>query len=99
MEHFAFPGNVDFAAIFMFSSWKTYLFIHRLWNIFTSGESRAISNQTNDIEKQAQQVAAIPRRGRFSTETPLERERRLEIRREQRRRRGQQEIVSRENIA
>ena len=29
-------------------------------------------------------MAAIPRRGRFSTETPLERERRLEIRREQR---------------
>ena len=60
---------------------------------FMIGESRVISNQTNDTEQQAQKVAAIPRRGRFSTETPLEQERRLEIQREQRRRRGQQEIV------
>ena len=39
--------------------------------MFTNGESQAISH-TNDVEWQAQQVAAIPRRGRFSTETPLE---------------------------
>ena len=38
-------------------------------------------------------MAAIPRRVRFSTEIPLERERRLEIQREQRRRRRQQEIA------
>ena len=43
-------------------------------------------------------VAAIPRRVRFFTEIPLERERRLEIQREQRRRRRQQEIAEqREN--
>ena len=41
------------------------------------GDSREISN-ANDTERQAQ-GAANPRRGRFSTETPLERERRHEI--------------------
>ena len=42
---------------------------------------------------QAQQVAPNPRPGRFSTETPLERERRLQIQHEQRRRRRQQETT------
>ena len=37
--------------------------------MFTIGESRTISN-ANDT--QAKQVAPNPRRGRFSTETPLE---------------------------
>ena len=54
---------------------------------FTIGESRTISHPNNT---QAQQVAPNPRPGRFSTETPLERERRLQIQREQRRRRRQQ---------
>ena len=58
--------------------------------MFTIGESRAISH-ANDT--QAQQVAPNPRPGRFSTETPLERERRLQIQREQRRRRRQQETA------
>ena len=35
MEHFAFPGNINFAAddqcIFMYYSWKAHVFIH-LWN-------------------------------------------------------------------
>ena len=57
---------------------------------FTIGESRTISH-ANDT--QAQQVTPNPRPGRFSTETPLERERRLPIQREQRRRRRQQETV------
>ena len=39
--------------------------------MFTIGESRTISH-VNDTELQAQQVAANPRRGRFSTETPLQ---------------------------
>ena len=56
---------------------------------FTIGESRTISHPNNT---QAQQVAPNPRPG-FSTETPLERERRLQIQREQRRRRRQQETV------
>ena len=43
---------------------------------FTIGESRAISH-ANDTDHQAQQVAANPRQGRFSTETSLERERRI----------------------
>ena len=38
-------------------------------------------------------MAAVPRRVRFSTEIPLERERRLKIQRKQRRRRRQQEIA------
>ena len=49
---------------------------------FTISESRTIS-YVNDT--QVQQVATNPRRGRFSTDTLLERERRLEIQREQRR--------------
>ena len=67
--------------------------------MFTIGESRAISH-ANDTEQQAQQVAANPRRGRFSTETPLERERRLEIYRQRRRRRDNKKPPrSRESIA
>ena len=86
--HFAFPGNIDFAAddqrrilmcIFIVCESK-----------FTIGESRTISH-ANDT--QAQQVAPNPRPGRFSTETPLERERRLQTQRKQRRRRHQQETA------
>ena len=58
--------------------------------MFTIGESQTISH-ANDT--QAQKVAPNPRRGRFSTETPVERERRLKIQREQRRRRRQQETA------
>ena len=78
MEHFAFRGNIDFAAddqrrilICLFIVCETK---------FTIGES-------------AQQVAPNPRPGRFSTETPMERERRLQIQREQQRRRRQQETA------
>ena len=42
---------------------------------------------------QAQKVAPNPCIGRFSTESPVERERRLKIQREQRRRRRQQETA------
>ena len=78
MEHFAFPGNIDFAAddqrrilmcLFIVCETK-----------FTIGESRTISH-ANDT--QLQQVAPNPRPARFSTETPMERERRLQIQREQ----------------
>ena len=88
MEHFAFPGNIDFAAddqrrilmcLFIVCETK-----------FTIGESRTISH-ANDT--QAQQVAPNPCPGRFSTETLLEREHRLQIQREQRRRRRQQETT------
>ena len=92
-EHFAFPGNIDFAAdeqgafsciiherlLCLFIVCKT---------MFTMGESRTVSH-ANDTE--VQQVAPNPRRGRFSTETPLKRGRRLKIQREPRRRRRQQE--------
>ena len=57
---------------------------------FIIGESRTIFHAK---DKQAQQVAPNPRRGRFSTETPLEGERRPQIQREQRRRRRQQETA------
>ena len=57
---------------------------------FTIGESRTISH-ANDT--QLQQVAPNPRPARFSTETPMERERRLQIQREQQRRRRQQETA------
>ena len=58
--------------------------------LFIVGESRTIFH-ANDT--QAQQLAPNPRPGRSPTETPLERERRLQIQREQRRRRGQQETA------
>ena len=58
--------------------------------MFTIGDSQTISH-ANDT--QAQKVAPNPRRRIFSTETPVERERRLKIQREQRRRRPQQETA------
>ena len=69
MEHFAFPGNIDFAPMT-----KAH------FDVFTIGESRTISH-ANDT--QTQQMTPNPRPGRFSIETPLERERRLPIKREQ----------------
>ena len=75
MWHFAFPGNIDFAAdgLGTFSC-----FIHeRLMclficeTMFTISDSRATSH-ANNTEQQAQQVAANPCLERFSTETPLE---------------------------
>ena len=84
---FVFPGNIDFAAddqgAFIVCEWK-----------FTIGESRTISH-ANDT--QAQQVAPNPRPERFSTETPLERERRLQIQREQRRRCQQETAEQKEH--
>ena len=76
----------------MFYSWKADVFIHRLWN---SVYDRWITSNFpyKWHTTAAQQVAAIPRRVRFSTEIPLERERQLEIQREQRRRRRQLEIA------
>ena len=58
--------------------------------MFTIGEQRTISN-ANDTK--AQQVAPNPHPGRFSIETPLKREHRLQIQLEQRRRRRQQETA------
>ena len=46
---------------------------------------------------QAEQVPPNPRPGRFSTETPLERERRLQIQCEQRRRRQRETAEQREH--
>ena len=68
--------------IFMYYSWRLLCLFFVSETTFTISESRTISH-VNDT--QAQQVAPNPRRGRFSTETLLERERRLEIQREQRR--------------
>ena len=69
MEHFAFPGNIDFAADDQGSfSCIIHERLLRLFivceTMFTIGESRTISN-ANDT--QAQQVALNPRRRRFST--------------------------------
>ena len=68
----------------------TYLFIV-CQAMFTLGKSQSIS-QTTERERQGkrqrfiQQVAGNPRWGRFTIETPLQRERGLEIQREQQRR-------------
>ena len=79
MEHFAFPGNIDLICLFI------------VCEKFTIGESRTIPMHMTHKHNTWQQVAPNPCPGRFSTETPLERERRLQIQREQRRRRRQQE--------
>ena len=76
MEHCVFPGNIDFAAD---DQGALLCFIHESLmclfivceTMFTIGESRAISHP-NDTEQEAQQEAANPHWGRFSTETPLE---------------------------
>ena len=65
---------------------------------YNIGEYGAIIVNANDPEQQTQQrwiqqEAANPQRGRFTTETPLERERQLEIQHEQRKRRRQQETA------
>ena len=61
------------------------------------GESQAISHangtEQQTQERRIQQPAVNPRRGRFATETPLQRKRRLEIQSEQRRRRRQQQTA------
>ena len=85
MEHFAFPGNIDFAA----NDQGFDVFIHRLWN---KVYYRWITNNF-PCKWNTSTAGAKPRPGRFSTETPLERELRLQIQREQRRRRRQQETA------
>ena len=71
MEHFAFPGNMDFVAddqgafsCIMYNSRKMLLCIH------SSSMKQCL--QFVNHEQQAQQVPANLRRGRFSIETPLE---------------------------
>ena len=70
MEHSAFPGNLDFAAddesaFSCFIHEKLMCLFIACETMFTIGESRAISH-ANDTELQAQQVAANPRRLKFS---------------------------------
>ena len=76
-----------------FYLWKADVFIHRLsnnvyyWWIainFSDNWKRTAGTRQRYI----QQVAGSPRWGRFTIETPLQRERGLEIQREQRRRRA-----------
>ena len=95
MDHFAFPGNIDFAADDQ-GAFSRIIF-ERLLSLFivcetmfTIGESRTIPH-ANDT--QTQQMAPNPCPGRFSTETPLEQESRHQIQREQRMRRRQQETA------
>ena len=95
MELFAFPGNINFATdeqgAFSCTIHERLLCLFIVCDtMFTIGESRTIS-QANDT--QAQQVAPNPHPGRFSTETPLGREYRLQIQCEQQRRRRQQETA------
>ena len=76
-----------------FYSWKADVFIHRLLNNvysrwiainFSDNWKRTASTRQRFI----QQVAGNPRWGRFTIETPLQRERELQIQREQPRRRA-----------
>ena len=76
MEHFAFSGNIDFAADDQ-GAFSCIIHVRLLClfivceTMFTIDGSRTISH-TNDTELQAHQVSANPPRGRFSIETPLE---------------------------
>ena len=92
------PIAMLIGSTFMFYSWKTDGFFD-LWitTMFTVGQSPPIS-RANERQQQIQQpwiqeVAGNHRLGRFTNETPEERERRLEIQREQRRRTRQQETA------
>ena len=75
MEHFAFPGNVDFSADYQ-GAFSCIIHERLLCllifceTMFTIGESRTSSIQMTRL--QAQQVPANPRGGRFSIETPPE---------------------------
>ena len=65
MEHFAFPGNIDFAAD---SQGAFSCFIHEKLmslfivceTVFTIGESRAIQSHTNDIQQQHNKWLQFP---------------------------------------
>ena len=76
MAHFAFPGNIDFAAddqgaFHVIFDTRLLCLLIVCETVFTIGESRTISHP-NDTELQAQQVPTNPRRERFSIETPRE---------------------------
>ena len=86
-EHFAFPGNIDFAGDDQGA----------FCSVYSSSVKQSLPSVNHEQfpmqMTEAQQVAPNPGPGRFSTETPLERERRLKIQREQRRRRRQQKTA------
>ena len=78
MDHFAFPGNIDDQDAFSCIIHERLLCLFIVCEtMFAISESLTISN-ANDT--QAQQVAPNPRRGRFSTETPLEQNANLKFR-------------------
>ena len=71
MEHFVFPGKIDFAADDQGAfSW----IIHGDCFVDSSSVKQCLPsvNHANDTELEAQQVAANPRQGRYPIETPLE---------------------------
>ena len=88
-----FNTTSKYVCAITFYSWKADVFIHRLLNHVNS---RWIAINFSDNWKWTastrqrfiQQVAGNPRWGRFTIETPLQRERELEIQREQPRRRA-----------
>ena len=90
MEHFAFPGNIDFAAddrddqgaFSCIIPERPLCLLIVCETMFIIGESRTISHP-NETELQAQQVPANPRRGRFER-TPIKIHRRADRRRQPR---------------
>ena len=74
------PHNGALSCLFI-EGW-TCLFIHQ-WKMFTVGETRP-NCDANEPQEDAQGTGQI-RRGRLNNETPEERERRLQIQREQQR--------------
>ena len=91
IEHFAFPGNIDFAADDPGAIRCVYS--SSVNQSLPSVNHEQFPMQMTHKHNKWLHRAPNPRPGRFSTETPLERERRLQIQREQRRRRRQQETA------
>ena len=88
MEYFAFSGNIDFAADNQGTFWCVYSSSVNQ-SLPLVNHEQFLMQMTHKHNKWLQIVAQED----FSTEIPLERERGLQIQRDQRRRRRQQETA------
>ena len=76
MEHFAFPGNIDFAAddqrIVMYYSWKAHVFIH-LWNNHeTTSMKQSVNQEHFPIQMTQNNKNKCMKILYFQPETPLQ---------------------------
>ena len=97
MDHFAFPGNIDFAADDQ-GAFSRIIFERLCLCVYSSSVKQCLPSVNHEqfpmqLTHKHNKWLQILAKGRFSTETPLEQERRLQIQREQRGRRRQQETA------